>query len=76
MRSGHDNLELIRKVRARQTNRAPYILYVAEIDDGLEREVDSSPARMTASAVAHPSESCMRALALRGGLRSSKPCCA
>ena len=33
-----DNLELIRKVRARQTNRAPYILYVAEIDDGLERE--------------------------------------
>ena len=34
-----DNLELIRKVRARQTNRAPYILYVAEIDEGLEREV-------------------------------------
>jgi len=34
-----DNLELIRKVRARQTNRVPYILYVAEIDEGLEREV-------------------------------------
>jgi two-component system cell cycle response regulator len=33
-----DSLELIRKLRARQTNRAPYILYVAEIDDGLERE--------------------------------------
>jgi two-component system cell cycle response regulator len=34
-----DSLELIRKVRARQTNRVPYILYVAEIDEGLEREV-------------------------------------
>jgi two-component system cell cycle response regulator len=34
-----DNLELIRKVRSRQSNRAPYILYVAELDDGLEREV-------------------------------------
>jgi two-component system cell cycle response regulator len=33
-----DNLELIRKVRARQTNRAAYILYVAELDEGLERE--------------------------------------
>lgn len=33
-----DSLELIRKVRARQANRAPYILYVAEIDDGPERE--------------------------------------
>jgi two-component system, cell cycle response regulator len=33
-----DSLELIRKLRARQTNRAPYILYVAEIDDGIERE--------------------------------------
>jgi two-component system cell cycle response regulator len=34
-----DNLELIRKVRARQTNRAPYILYVAELDEGPEREM-------------------------------------
>src|ERR1700761_3780173 len=33
-----DSLEFIRKVRARQTNRAPYVLYFAEIDDGLERE--------------------------------------
>ncbi|MFL6605239.1 MAG: GGDEF domain-containing protein [Steroidobacteraceae bacterium] len=33
-----DNLELIRKIRARQVNRAPYILYVAELDEGLERE--------------------------------------
>src|SRR3954469_14427168 len=33
-----DNLELIRKVRARQTNRVPYILYVAEIDEGPDRE--------------------------------------
>src|ERR1700761_5929689 len=34
-----DSLELIRKIRARQADRAPYILYVAEIDEGLEREV-------------------------------------
>jgi len=34
-----DNLELIRKVRALQANRAPYILYVSEIDEGHEREV-------------------------------------
>jgi diguanylate cyclase (GGDEF)-like protein len=34
-----DNLELIRKIRARQTNRAPYILYVAELDEGREREM-------------------------------------
>ena len=33
-----DNLELIRKVRARQKDRAPYILYVAELDEGEERE--------------------------------------
>jgi len=33
-----DNLELIRKVRARQKDRAPYVLYVAEIDEGQERE--------------------------------------
>jgi diguanylate cyclase (GGDEF)-like protein len=33
-----DNLELIRKVRARQTNRAAFILYVAELDEGVERE--------------------------------------
>jgi two-component system cell cycle response regulator len=33
-----DSLELIRKVRAGQANRAPYILYVAEIDEGAERE--------------------------------------
>jgi two-component system cell cycle response regulator len=33
-----DNQELIRKIRARQTNRAPYILYVAELDEDHERE--------------------------------------
>ncbi len=33
-----DSLELIRKIRARQANRAPYILYVAEIDEGNERD--------------------------------------
>jgi two-component system, cell cycle response regulator len=33
-----DNLELIRKIRARQTNRAPYILYIAELDEGVDRE--------------------------------------
>jgi two-component system cell cycle response regulator len=34
-----DNQELIRKIRARQTNRAPYILYIAELDEDHEREV-------------------------------------
>src|SRR5262249_11897333 len=33
-----DNLELIRKIRARQKDRAPYVLYVAEIDEGSDRE--------------------------------------
>jgi diguanylate cyclase (GGDEF)-like protein len=33
-----DSLELIRKIRARQTDRAPYILYIAELDEGLDRE--------------------------------------
>jgi two-component system cell cycle response regulator len=33
-----DNLELIRKIRARQKDRAPYVLYVAELDEGQERE--------------------------------------
>ena len=33
-----DSQELIRKIRARQTNRAPYILYVAELDEDHERE--------------------------------------
>jgi two-component system, cell cycle response regulator len=33
-----DNLELIRKIRARQGDRAPYVLFVAEIDEGAERE--------------------------------------
>src|ERR1700749_5126225 len=33
-----DSLELIRKIRARQADRAPYVLYVAEIDEGLDRE--------------------------------------
>jgi two-component system cell cycle response regulator len=33
-----DSLELIRKIRARQTDRAPYILYVSELDEGHERE--------------------------------------
>jgi two-component system, cell cycle response regulator len=33
-----DSLELIRKIRARQTDRAPYVLYVSELDEGHERE--------------------------------------
>jgi two-component system cell cycle response regulator len=33
-----DSLELIRKIRARQTDRAPFILYVSELDEGSERE--------------------------------------
>jgi diguanylate cyclase (GGDEF)-like protein len=33
-----DNLELIRRVRARQKDRTPYVLYVAELDEGQERE--------------------------------------
>jgi two-component system cell cycle response regulator len=33
-----DSLELIRKIRARQKDRASYILYIAELDDGHERE--------------------------------------
>ena len=33
-----DNPELIRRIRARSAQRAPYILYVAEIDDSAERE--------------------------------------
>jgi len=33
-----DNPEVIRRIRARSAQRAPYILYVAEIDDSAERE--------------------------------------
>ena len=33
-----DNLELIRKVRARQKDRTPFILYVADLDEGMDRE--------------------------------------
>ena len=33
-----DSLELIRKIRARQTDRAAYVLYVSELDEGQERE--------------------------------------
>jgi two-component system, cell cycle response regulator len=33
-----DSLELIRKIRARQSDRAPFILYVSELDEGSERE--------------------------------------
>jgi two-component system, cell cycle response regulator len=29
---------LIRKIRARQKNRAPYVVYVSELDEGVERE--------------------------------------
>jgi len=32
-----DSLEVIRQLRARQANRAPFILYVTELDDGSER---------------------------------------
>jgi two-component system cell cycle response regulator len=34
-----DSLELIRNLRSRQSNRAPYIVYVSELDEGPEREV-------------------------------------
>ena len=37
-----DNAELVRKIRARTGQRAPYILYVAEIDDSAEREAGLS----------------------------------
>src|SRR5690349_17725167 len=33
-----DNLEFIRKLRARQKDRVPYVLYVSELDEGDERE--------------------------------------
>lgn len=33
-----DSLELIRRIRARPTQRASYILYVAELDESVERE--------------------------------------
>jgi diguanylate cyclase (GGDEF)-like protein len=33
-----DSPEVIRRIRARSAQRAPYILYVAEIDDSAERE--------------------------------------
>jgi two-component system cell cycle response regulator len=33
-----DNLELIRKIRARQKDRAPFVLYISELDEGQERE--------------------------------------
>ena len=33
-----DSLELIRKVRAQQGTRAPFIVYVAELDESAERE--------------------------------------
>ena len=34
-----DSLEVIRGVRAKQRDRAPFILYIAELDAGSEREV-------------------------------------
>ena len=33
-----DNLELIRRMRSRQTDRASYIIFVSELDEGPERE--------------------------------------
>jgi len=33
-----DSLELVRKIRARQAERAPFILYVSELDEADERE--------------------------------------
>jgi two-component system cell cycle response regulator len=33
-----DNTEVVRRIRARASQRAPYILYVAELDDSAERE--------------------------------------
>jgi two-component system, cell cycle response regulator len=33
-----DNLELIRKLRARQSARAPFVLYVTEVDDPVRRQ--------------------------------------
>jgi two-component system cell cycle response regulator len=34
-----DSLELIRNLRSRQSDRAPYIVYISELDEGPEREV-------------------------------------
>ncbi|MGH8276877.1 MAG: hypothetical protein ACRETH_09300, partial [Steroidobacteraceae bacterium] len=33
-----DSLELIRQLRARAASRTPYVVYVAELDEGAERE--------------------------------------
>jgi len=33
-----DNVEIIRRIRARPVQRAPYILYISELDDSEERE--------------------------------------
>jgi two-component system, cell cycle response regulator len=33
-----DSLEMVRKIRARRDERAPFILYVSELDDATERE--------------------------------------
>ena len=33
-----DNLEVIRRIRARPAQRAPYIVYISELDDSEERE--------------------------------------
>jgi len=33
-----DNLEVIRTIRARKSDRTPYVLYVSELDEGSERE--------------------------------------
>jgi two-component system, cell cycle response regulator len=37
-----DSLELIRSVRAKPASRAPFMIYVADLDDGLEREAGLS----------------------------------
>src|SRR5580704_59565 len=34
-----DDLELVRKLRARQQLRAPFVLYISELDESAEREV-------------------------------------
>jgi hypothetical protein len=65
-----DSLELIRKLRSRPAgSRAPFIVYLAELDETSEREAG------LASDGARQSASLARESPPPGGLRSSRACC-
>ena len=34
-----DSLELIRRLRSQQADRAPFVLYISDLDEGSEREI-------------------------------------